>query len=348
MKTSDLVLLFSSLSMTMTSAKQQNWKQQKKKGFKRKKNSSFSNERAKKKQFIDDTNLDFSAPLKESTLIDKTPEDDEAIQVDDQYDNVEEEEKQEDANINKMRDTIKFLRSLLSAKDDILNDRDKEKCFLLTKVNNLEALLIVKDKTIQKLTTKVDKLAELANELAADEDVPKTTSASTEASKKDSIEVVQSPDNDNIPTEDKRRELKRKCKFEDKGKCKNGSKCLYVHPKQTCQEHGKLGLCQHKDVCQLRHPVKICFQWEKGEKCSRGDQCRFRHPLELLQNKHFLGKRPPLQQHPQLQAQPILWKPNHPYKQHPQLQQIYVPNNQNIVQPWSLPMNNFWLRKQSL
>ena len=272
---------------------------------------------------------------------------------DEQYDEAVEEEKQEDANIYKFKDTIKFLRSLVSAKDDILNERDKEKCFLQTQIDNLKALLLVKDETIHRLSTKVDNLAELANVLATDNNAKKTTSSSTDTSTKDATVVVQSTENEIAPAGEKRRGIKSKCKYEDKGKCKNGPKCLYIHPKQTCQEHGKLGSCQHRNVCQLRHPLKICFQWEKGEQCLRGDQCRFRHPLELLRNKHFLGKRPPLQQHPQLwkeplPQQPLLWKQNQHYNQQPQLQQMYHPNGQNIVQPWSLPMNNFWMMKQSL
>ena len=188
----------------------------------------------------------------------------------------------------------------------------------------------------------VDELAKLAIEVVPNKEKQKATAETTE--------VVLSRTTNNAPDVLKRKEGKIKCKFEDQGKCKSGPKCQYFHPKHTCQAHGKLGSCQYKDVCELRHPVKLCFQWEKEGNCLRGDLCRFRHPLELLKNKHFLGKRPPPQQDPQFQQLPqqsVQWKQKYRYNPQPHIQQMYIPPNQNIVHPWSLPMNNFWLMKQN-
>ena len=310
------------------------WQQQKKKGYKRKKNNSFSTERAKKKHITDTSDLDFSMPLKESTLIVDEIQDDEAILVDEHYDQSSEDvnqEKEENDTIVKLKDTIEFLRKLCQAKDDILHERETEKCFLQTKVDNIEALLIVKDETIKKLTTQVNDLTKLANVIK-----PRVMSIETETSK--SSEVVTAKGKDKVTEEKERREVKKKCKYEDRGKCKSGDKCPFTHPKITCQAHAKLNACPNPSICAMRHPVKMCFQWEREGNCSRGDSCRFQHPLELLKRKHFLGKRPPPQQHPQLWHQ----------QQQPLQQPTYLPTTHNMIQPWSLPMNNFWLTKQSL
>ena len=110
----------------------------------------------------------------------------------------------------------------------------------------------------------------------------------------------------------------KKCKFENSGTCSNYDRCTFFHPKETCQNHSKLGSCSQektKDTyCDLRHPKKICSRLEKTGYCSYGDRCRERHPLEYavtdynsklrlrnlicLNNNNILGSSPRASQSP--------------------------------------------------
>ena len=87
---------------------------------------------------------------------------------------------------------------------------------------------------------------------------------------------------------------KKKCRYEDKGRCKLGKQCEFFHPRGICQSFSKLGSCTYKNKCGLRHPTGVCNEYESKGNCPRGDMCKFRHPLQFAQ-KPFLGMRPPPQ-----------------------------------------------------
>ena len=170
-------------------------------------------ERAKKKQITDTSHLNFSVPLRESTPI--LNEDEDAIEVDEHYDKSSDDAKNKSmlsSSVNKLKKTIEFLRCLLKAKDDIIQERETEKCFLQNKNDNLEALLISKDETVKKLTNKVEDLTKFAEAIQTDHEEPKTTSTETETGteKSKSNQVVSTVVNARAPDEKKRKEKKRR------------------------------------------------------------------------------------------------------------------------------------------
>ena len=74
---------------------------------------------------------------------------------------------------------------------------------------------------------------------------------------------------------------KKKCSYENTGTCRDKDRCLYFHPKKTCQHFSKMGSCLDEEVCQHRHPKRICSRLLNNGYCSYGDNCRDRHPLEF-------------------------------------------------------------------
>ena len=81
-------------------------------------------------------------------------------------------------------------------------------------------------------------------------------------------------DNDN--------EMKSKvrCKYQNKGFCREGSSCVYSHREQNCPEFCSSGSCSQDPVCPYRHPNKCKF-WIRG-KCWRGATCVYLHRNEDL------------------------------------------------------------------
>ena len=84
-----------------------------------------------------------------------------------------------------------------------------------------------------------------------------------------------------IPDEQPKAVKKRKCRYENKGHCKDGSSCSYFHPKRTCQSSSKLGSCPTEYSCNLRHPIGICHEWSNNGACHRSENCR----LDILWSK---------------------------------------------------------------
>ena len=73
------------------------------------------------------------------------------------------------------------------------------------------------------------------------------------------------------------------CKYEDRGRCKEGKRCTFFHPLGTCPSYSELGSCTHSHACG------VCHEWEIKGKCERKDKGKFRHPRSL-QSNHFLGR----------------------------------------------------------
>ena len=153
-----------------------------------------------------------------------------------------------------MEKTITFLRSLLRNKEDIIQTIGTDKYYLDTRIRNLEALVVEKDKQISKFTTNIDELAKLATNCScyqpkksddqrkSEEITPKMTKKKEEKEKRDDKYVK----ND---TKTNKNVQWKKCKFEDEGQCKLRGKCPDFHPKKTCQFLGKLGSCPNRNKC---------------------------------------------------------------------------------------------------
>ena len=122
---------------------------------------------------------------------------------------------------------------------------------------------------------------------------------------------------------------KKKCRYEDKGRCKLRKQCEFFHPRGICQSFSKLGSCTYKNKCGLRHPTGVCNDYESKGNCPRGDMCKFRHPLQFGQ-KPFLGMRP------QLQPAQVIQKQNLGVQQkltlRPEWMSYPPPNLQNPLQ----------------
>ena len=51
----------------------------------------------------------------------------------------------------------------------------------------------------------------------------------------------------------------RRCKFFNRGFCKEGSACPFLHPLENCQEYCTSGSCLEGKKCIKRHPYKCKY-----------------------------------------------------------------------------------------
>ena len=75
---------------------------------------------------------------------------------------------------------------------------------------------------------------------------------------------------------------KRRCKWFNRGYCKEKERCSFVHPRQDCQEHLQ-GRCTIRG-CTLRHR-RVCKFNATKEGCIRGKMCEYIHN-ELPKQKY--------------------------------------------------------------
>ena len=74
-----------------------------------------------------------------------------------------------------------------------------------------------------------------------------------------------------------------RCKYHNKGYCKQGLGCSFSHTGDICEEYLYSGSCNRGRVCPQRHPRR-CKHWYKG-RCCRGNNCAYLHKKEDY-NKH--------------------------------------------------------------
>ena len=77
----------------------------------------------------------------------------------------------------------------------------------------------------------------------------------------------------------------RKCRYFQRGSCKFGSQCNFLHPDSVCLSFSKFGFCQNEN-CKLSHPTKHCNEWMAGY-CARGRKCMKRHDSELKNSSSY-------------------------------------------------------------
>ena len=78
-----------------------------------------------------------------------------------------------------------------------------------------------------------------------------------------------------IRMENKQKKSKTKCRFYNRGYCKEGEACDFLHQSGVCQEYLCNGSCSRRNQCSQRHP-QSCRYWEQGH-CWRGETCAFLH-----------------------------------------------------------------------
>ena len=68
----------------------------------------------------------------------------------------------------------------------------------------------------------------------------------------------------------------RKCRYYNRGHCKQKSFCEFTHPRDICQSYLEGKKCEMKQ-CKNRHP-KVCKYWSKSKAgCRREGFCDFLH-----------------------------------------------------------------------
>ena len=69
----------------------------------------------------------------------------------------------------------------------------------------------------------------------------------------------------------------RRCKWWNRGYCREKERCLFIHPKGDCQDHLQ-GRCTSRG-CTLQHR-KVCKFIHTRVGCLRGEDCAYLHPAE--------------------------------------------------------------------
>ena len=84
--------------------------------------------------------------------------------------------------------------------------------------------------------------------------------------------------------------LKRTCKYYNRGFCKIGSDCAFIHPKTDCANHMMGKPCGDLQ-CKNRHRL-VCKYWDSPKGCFRKSQCQYLHedPKEDMEIKCYACK----------------------------------------------------------
>ena len=69
-----------------------------------------------------------------------------------------------------------------------------------------------------------------------------------------------------------------KCKYYNRGFCKEEKACEFSHPLEICEEFLDSGICTKGRACKSRHPHKCRF-WSNGY-CWRAENCVYLHKEE--------------------------------------------------------------------
>jgi hypothetical protein len=75
---------------------------------------------------------------------------------------------------------------------------------------------------------------------------------------------------------------KRKCRYWNRGYCREGGKCSWSHPEGDCQEYLQEGRCRDRG-CPRRHR-RVCRYWV-GEGCTRKRECQYLHQDVGIKNE---------------------------------------------------------------
>ena len=67
----------------------------------------------------------------------------------------------------------------------------------------------------------------------------------------------------------------KRCKWYNRGYCREGTRCPYSHPLGDCQQHLQQERCTSQG-CNMRHRRR-CKYWESSTGCFRGEQCQYLH-----------------------------------------------------------------------
>ena len=78
-------------------------------------------------------------------------------------------------------------------------------------------------------------------------------------------------------------QVRKKCKYKNRGFCKYKTKCRFVHPDKVCEIYLEKGTCDQRE-CSYRHP-KSCKWLESNGGCRRKDDCDYSHKIKPAQKE---------------------------------------------------------------
>ena len=89
----------------------------------------------------------------------------------------------------------------------------------------------------------------------------------------------------------------RKCRYYNKGYCKNETECNFYHPENVCDKSLLENECSDRG-CTKRHPRSCKFWLKDSRGCFRGDLCKYLHRekekgqhIKDLENKSKTNKQ---------------------------------------------------------
>ena len=94
----------------------------------------------------------------------------------------------------------------------------------------------------------------------------------------------------NASVDKKKRNVK--CRYNDRGYCRQLSECVFLHSDIICDKVLSTGKCSDSKECLLRHP-KDCKHWMGDRRgCLRGDACKYLHQssktgINIKSNKNY-------------------------------------------------------------
>ena len=96
------------------------------------------------------------------------------------------------------------------------------------------------------------------------------------------LEALKNEELKRFETKQKKKQLK--CRYYNRGFCKAGEGCSFIHPNDVCQEYTLSGTCSSGRGCWKRHPNK-CKYWLRGN-CWREDTCAYLHIEETRDDEN--------------------------------------------------------------
>ena len=73
-----------------------------------------------------------------------------------------------------------------------------------------------------------------------------------------------------------------KCRYWNRGYCKEGKKCQFAHPERDCQKFLQTDECKERG-CENRHR-RICRYYKTQEGCYRKEKCQYLHKEGAKEN----------------------------------------------------------------
>ena len=83
-----------------------------------------------------------------------------------------------------------------------------------------------------------------------------------------------------------------KCRYNDRGFCRNQFECVYFHSEKICEKALSSGKCLKYKTCVQRNP-KNCKHWMGDTRgCLRGSECKYLHNsskkgINIKKNKNY-------------------------------------------------------------